>query len=207
MGTKVYVDQIIEPLQRYTAIIERYYNTHVERLDFKDSVAASNIINDWCAEVTNNRITKIIQPGDLTSSVMIMLNAIYFQGQWRQPFPRNQTVEMPFYLSSAQQLKSTFMVRTGRYYYLDSAQLNSKILRIPYMGRKFSMLIVLPNSKEGLNEFVRQIDSTTLRRAEWLMDDVEVKVAIPKFKFDYTSNMNDVLKEVFIYFINSKYSI
>lgn len=196
MGTKVYVDQVIEPLQRYSAIVEQHYNTTIERLDFKDSITTSNLINDWCSEVTNGRITKIIQPGDVVSSVMIMLNAIYFQGQWRRPFPKNQTVEMPFYLSSTQQLKTMFMVRTGRYYYLDSSQLNSKILRIPYMGRKFAMLIVLPNSKEGLNEFVRQIDSTTLRRAEWLMDDVEIKVALPKFKFDYLSNMNDVLKEV-----------
>lgn len=196
MGTKVYCDQFIEPLQRYSAIIKHYYDTSIEPLDFKDTQGTANQINSWCANVTNGHITKLIQPSDISSSVMIMLNAIYFQGQWRQPFPKNQTTESQFYLSATQQTKTTYMVRTGRYYYLDSVQLKSKILRIPYVGRKFSMLLVLPDNIDGINEFVQQLDSTTLRKAEWLMDELEVKVVLPKFKFEYLSNMNEVLKEV-----------
>lgn len=199
MGTRVFVDQFVEPLQRYSAIIDRYYNTAIERLDFKDPHVTAQTINDWCANITRGHINKLVEPSDIDNSVMIMLNAIYFQGLWRRPFLRNETVQLPFHLSSTQQMPATYMTRTGYYYYLDSAELNSKILRIPYKGRKFSMLLVVPKSKDGINDFVRQMDATTLRRVEWLMDEHEVKVSIPKFKFDYLANYNEILKELGIH--------
>lgn len=58
------------------------------------------------------------------------------------------------------------------------------------------MTIILPNAKGGLDEMIRQLESTTLHRAQWLMSEVEVRVEIPKFKFDYTSKLNDILKDV-----------
>lgn len=58
------------------------------------------------------------------------------------------------------------------------------------------MTIILPNAKGGLDELIRQMESTTLHRAQWLMSEVEVQVQIPKFKFDYTSKLNDILKDV-----------
>lgn len=196
MGTKLFVDQYIEPTQRYSAILERYYDTMIERLDFKDLTRTTGYINQWCSNITNGHIKNLVNEADVDKSVMIMLNAIYFNGLWRQPFPTNQTTELPFYISSTQQLKTTYMVQTARYYFLDSAQLNAKIIRIPYKGKKFSMLVVLPNSKEGLGEFIRQMDGTTIHRAEWLMDEDEIRLVLPKFKFEYSSNLNSILKEL-----------
>ncbi len=58
------------------------------------------------------------------------------------------------------------------------------------------MTIVLPNAKGGLDEMIRQLESSSLHRAQWLMTEVEVRVEIPKFKFDYTSKLNQVLQDV-----------
>lgn len=63
-------------------------------------------------------------------------------------------------------------------------------------GRKFSMTIILPNTKGGLDEMIRQLESSTLHRSQWLMTEVEVRVELPKFKFDYTSKLNDILQDV-----------
>lgn len=59
------------------------------------------------------------------------------------------------------------------------------------------MYIALPNTVDGLDEMIRKIDSTSLQRAQWLMDEVEVRVLLPKFKFDNEVHLNNVLKEVF----------
>lgn len=58
------------------------------------------------------------------------------------------------------------------------------------------MTIILPNAKGGLDEMIRQLESTSLHRAQWLMSEVEVRVEIPKFKFDFTSTLNKVLQDV-----------
>lgn len=127
---------------------------------------------------------------------MVILNALYFNGYWRRPFPLNETFEAPFFVTPTTQLKTTFMRQTASFFYLDSKQLDAKILRLPYKGNKFAMTIVLPNSKGGLDELLYQMDSNTLHLAQYLMDEMEVRVELPKFKFDHTAHLNDVLMRV-----------
>lgn len=58
------------------------------------------------------------------------------------------------------------------------------------------MYIVLPQKIDGLDELLGKIDSSTLHRAQYLLEEVEVKVALPKFKFNNSINLNQVLKDV-----------
>lgn len=58
------------------------------------------------------------------------------------------------------------------------------------------MYIVLPNKRDGLDELISRIDSSTLHRNQLLMDKVEVIVSLPKFKFANTVNLNEILKAV-----------
>lgn len=69
---------------------------------------------------------------DLTDSVMVLLNAIYFNGLWRRPFPLNETVVQPFYTTSNSHINTTFMSQTEHFFFLDWKQLDAKILRLPY---------------------------------------------------------------------------
>lgn len=66
-------------------------------------------------------------------------------------------------------------------------------------GYKFAMYIILPNKRDGLNELISRIDSSSLHRTQILMDKVEVKVSLPKFKFANTVKLNDFLKAVSIF--------
>lgn len=58
------------------------------------------------------------------------------------------------------------------------------------------MTLVLPNAKAGLDELIRQLDGNILHRAHYFMDFVEVHIELPKFKFDHTAELNQVLQEV-----------
>lgn len=58
------------------------------------------------------------------------------------------------------------------------------------------MTLVLPNSVDGLDEMINKWDSSSLNRIQWLMDEVEVRVLIPKFAFDTEAHLNDNLKQV-----------
>jgi serine protease inhibitor len=152
IGTKIYVDKSINPRQRYAAIMESYYFTKVEKIEFSKADEAAKTINDWCANITQNHIKELVKKDDVEESVIIMLNALYFNGYWRRPFPVNETVQQPFYVTPTQQVKTWFMGVTDTFYYMESQPLNAKILRLPYKGRKFSMTIILPNAKGGLDD-------------------------------------------------------
>lgn len=132
IGTRIYLDDSITPRQRYAAIMESYYFTNVEKLDFNKAAESAKIINDWCANITQNHIKDLVKSDDIEDSVMIMLNALYFNGYWRRPFPINETVDLPFYVTPTTHIKTSFMSVTDTYYYMESQPLNAKILRMPY---------------------------------------------------------------------------
>lgn len=58
------------------------------------------------------------------------------------------------------------------------------------------MYIVLPINPDGLDELISRVDSSSLQRTQLLMEKVEVKVSIPKFKFTNTVKLNEILKAV-----------
>lgn len=165
-------------------------------MNFADTLAATRIINGWCSNVTDGHIKDLVEESAIRDSVMIMLNAIYFDGLWVRPFAPDQTHELPFFVTPGDQRSAMYMVQTGKFYYVDSPQLNAKILRLPYAGNKFAMSIIMPNTRDGLDVLGRQLDGVAIRQAEMLMSEMDIHVSIPKFKFDHLSNMNAVLGEV-----------
>lgn len=132
IGTRIYIDKSITPRQRYAAIMESYYFTKVENLDFNKATESAKLINDWCANITQNHIKDLVKSDDIEDSVIIMLNALYFNGYWRRPFPINETVDLPFFVTPTTQVKTSFMSVTDTFYYMESQPLNAKILRLPY---------------------------------------------------------------------------
>lgn len=58
------------------------------------------------------------------------------------------------------------------------------------------MFLLLPNSKGGLEDLLNSVSVTSLKRELLAMDQLQVAIAIPKFKFRFQSRMTQVLKEV-----------
>lgn len=58
------------------------------------------------------------------------------------------------------------------------------------------MYLALPNRVDGLDELIGKWDSSTLNRLQWHMDELEVRVQLPKFAFDTEAHLNEVLQEV-----------
>ncbi|XP_059622138.1 serine protease inhibitor 2-like [Phlebotomus argentipes] len=193
-GTRVYVDQFITPRQRYAAILEKHYYTELKQEDFSKARETAEKINSWVSNVTDDHIKDLVKEDDIQHSVMLLLNAVYFRGLWRKPF--NRTIQLPFHLSLNESKTTDFVLADGLYYFYESKELDAKILRIPYKGKQYAMTVILPNSKSGIENFVRQIDTVLLHRIKWLMDEVECRVILPKFHFDLTTQLKEPLMKM-----------
>ncbi|XP_055683678.1 serine protease inhibitor 2-like [Lutzomyia longipalpis] len=190
-GTRIYVDQFVTPRQRYAAILEKHYLTDLKVEDFSKAKETTQAINSWVSNITNEHIKDLVKEEDVQNSVMLMLNAVYFRGLWRKPF--NRTLPLPFHVSADESKTTDFMLTDGLYYFYEAKELDAKILRIPYKGKQYAMTVILPNSKSGIDSFVRQINTVLLHRIKWLMDEVECRVILPKFHFDMTNELKESL--------------
>src|SRR5690625_7700421 len=74
-----------------------YYEAEVEAADFGDH-QMPEIINQWVSDATGGLIDEIV--GEINpETIMYLLNAIYFKGEWSYAFSPGETGDEPFYLS------------------------------------------------------------------------------------------------------------
>lgn len=175
----------------------RTYQAGVESVDFSAKVQTAENINDWVKKQTNDKIQNLIEPeliDDLTR--VILVNALYFKGNWTHPFEKYSTRKKDFYKSKSETVQVDTMHNTDLYNYYESPELNAKFLEMPYEGDDVSMTIVLPNEKDGLQSLENQLDRVL---AAPKFKPERVNVALPRFSIDYKVNLNAVLQKVLIY--------
>lgn len=195
VGTKLFLDNFVEPKQRYAAKIKNVYNADVERLSFSDGDRAADSINGWVSNITDGHIQDIVTNKNVKDSILLIINAIFFEGLWRSPFD-NQTFVNPFLKTLDNQVKAEYMTQQDYFFYFDSTKLDAKIIRLPYRGKKFSMTIVMPNAVGAINQLIQELEGDSLKRLQWLMDEVQVKLTVPKFKIDFSSQLKPVLMKL-----------
>ncbi|XP_015332562.1 serpin B6-like [Marmota marmota marmota] len=73
----------------------------MEELDFLNATEESRKhINTWVAKKTEDKITELLSPGSLnTNTKLVLVNAIYFKGNWDKQFDKELTQERPFKVS------------------------------------------------------------------------------------------------------------
>ncbi|XP_043487510.1 uncharacterized protein LOC122514639 isoform X1 [Polistes fuscatus] len=198
LGTRLYIDNSIMTRQRYAAIIDAFYGVNLINANLSDTQSTTNNINSWVKNVTHGNLDKLIEDETtLKDSVMLVVNALFFKGIWRRRFFKTEDIRTDkFYISDKNVVEVPFMTTSNRFYYTESSELNAKILRLPYDGHKFAMYLILPFNVNGINRLIKEISPFILARQAWLMQDMPVDVTIPKFKFDFTSHLESVLRKV-----------
>lgn len=56
------------------------------------------VVNSWCEEKTNGKITEFISSSEITDLKVLLLNALYFRGKWLSPFSKENTQNRSFQL-------------------------------------------------------------------------------------------------------------
>ncbi|MCR5003557.1 MAG: serpin family protein [Bacteroidales bacterium] len=138
-------------------------------------------INSWCSKNTKGKINSIIDKTKSTD-VLYLINALYFNGAWEMEFKEEKTKKDIFH--GAEDYTRKFMNCEKHFGYGETE--NSQIVSLPYKGREYSMVIILP--KEGKpQEYSFDPENLTEER---------VRLSLPKFKVETSLVMNGILKEM-----------
>ena len=152
----------------------------------------NQIINDWVAAETEDKIKNLVPADALNPDTSVVLvNAIYFRADWKYQFDKSKTREKNFFPGGSIPKKVPMMSLTcrDRLHVAYMSSLKSKMLRLPYKGDRIVLDILLPNSKEnGALEIVEKTLEKTdiLREFERKKIKVQVEVRLPKFKIEST---------------------
>nr|BAE42644.1 unnamed protein product [Mus musculus] len=169
----------------------------MEELDFKGATEQSRQhINAWVAKKTEDKITELLSSGSVNSNTpLVLVNAIYFKGNWEKQFNKEDTQEMPFNVTKdvVKPVQMMFQKSTFKMTYVE--EISTNILLLPYVGNELNMIIMLPDEHIELSMVEKEI--TYKKFIEWTrlekMEEEEVEVFLPKFKLEENYDMKDVL--------------
>ena len=172
----------------YLQTLSDVYGAQVRNLDFSDPSSAG-VINSWCAENTEGRITEIVDRIS-PDMVMFLMNALYFKAPWEKPFNRNSTSEDTFHGASSDS-EVPFMYGKAKYSYAEYD--GNQLIRLPYEGGKYSMLLLLPAEDVSPDAVLPYLDGAAYKDALESMTMTEVILRMPKFKIETTVLLNRTL--------------
>jgi serpin B len=125
---------------------------------------------------------------------IILINALYFKGDWREKFYLCNTQKNNFYKTKNEAVEVDTMSSNPSQFFriCMSLDLNAKLLELPINGDA-SMVFVLPNERDGLAYLENKIDKVFL---PYKFISTVVTVFIPKFTIEYQTDFNAVLRNV-----------
>ncbi len=170
-----------------------FYHAEVRALDFDQSDAA-DIINKWVSDNTNKLIDKIIEniPAE---TVMYLINAIYFKGQWKYEFDPNETAPAPFYLESGVNKQVPMMHQSELFGYYSHNLFSAA--ELPYGRGNYSMVVVLPHHQTSVYEVQQAFDDALWHNlTQSFSAPRELIVTLPKFSFAFEQKLKKVLSNM-----------
>jgi len=166
-----------------------------------DSSGAAAIINSWVADNTSKMIRDIIPPGAVNSQTrLVLVNAIYFKGDWANKFDKADTKTEDFFVSPTETIKVELMHKhKAKFNYGTNQDLNCQALELSYSGDALSMFVVLPDKVTNLAAVESKLTAAILLDIEEsfrMSKRGEVHIWIPKFRLDEGLELSSTLQSM-----------
>uniref|UniRef100_A0A914XKF0 Serpin domain-containing protein n=1 Tax=Plectus sambesii TaxID=2011161 RepID=A0A914XKF0_9BILA len=195
-ANKMYAQKGLAIQPNFMDKLSKHYRNSVHAVDFKsEAESARNEINGWVAEATKNRIKDLLAPGVLNSLTrLVLVNAIYFKGDWAEQFKKSNTMQATFYAASNKELRVDMMHLTKSFKYSDQA--DCQVLGMYYKGYELAMYVFLPKKRDGLAKLE---NSLTGKRMLQLIEGgkrTDVEVHLPKFKQEMSFGLGETLSSM-----------
>jgi serpin B len=169
------------------------YGAAADPVDFiNDREGVRSQINLWVEHETKQKIKNALPSGGLSGNTRaVIVNAIYFKGDWANRFDASKTEQEPFWITPAESIKARMMRQNHVFRYAEQDDL--QILELPYIGYDLSMLVLLPKERDGLTEMEKRLNGDNV--AKWIkaLGVRTVDVRFPKFKIDSRFSLRQTL--------------
>lgn len=186
-----------EFLPEYLKAAGDYYGGRTTNLDFKSHAEKSRkTINSWVEEKTRDKIKDLIPQGALGPLTRLVLtNAVYFKGDWKTQFEKDDTTEQDFHMTDDKTIQVDMMRLAEDDFkprYMENELLQA--LELPYAGEEISMLILLPRRR--IIDLEDELTESSLNEWSSQMTRQQVHVFLPRFKFTKKSFLKKTLSQM-----------
>ncbi len=191
VGNSIWHRQELALRSSFQERVESYFDARVQGLDFS-APGAAGTINDWVRDATRNRIEEIVDDPIDPNIIAYLINAVYFNAGWREPFDPELTRSETFHPLEGNPEPVQMMIRddTLRYY----AQVDGyQAVDLPYAGGAFSMTVVVPDENYGIHRLSDELDANAWGDLTDNLTTTRVQLWLPRFEIEWDGVLNDPL--------------
>ncbi len=176
--------------QDFLEINRDMFSAEIAGVDFDNPSTAADI-NNWVSDRTNGKIEAIISPPISPLTMLLLINAVYFNGTWTTQFDEQKTTDQPFHLADGSTVDVPLMQSDQPLPYFENDVLQAA--ELPYGNELFRMLVILPRENTDVDSVIQRLDTESWRG---IIGGLNVKpghLYLPKFEIDYKTTLNSAL--------------
>lgn len=173
-------------------ILTQYYSAESKSFDATDPLAPKQV-NTWIEGKTNGLIKNMLDKLD-PSTVMLLINAIYFKGTWTTQFDKDKTTQGSFIKPDGATAQVPMMKQTSDFKIYSAAGFT--LAEFPYGQANFVMDVILPDANNGISNILPLITDQNLKGWLDLMSKRKADVSFPKFKYGYKKELKSILSDM-----------
>lgn len=188
VANSVWVDDAYTLRDEFSAYVKKYYSAEVFSEDLPKSVSK---VNSWISEKTNGMIRDLLDEiGE--SDKLLLINAVYMDAKWSDPFDPQATREGDFVTSSGEKKKMELMRKTEYTRTIDADGLEGVVL--PYDDGRLEFVAILPTDGQGIDSLYESLtgeyDFASLAEKS---KTERVRLTLPKLELSATFSLKSPL--------------
>uniref|UniRef100_A0A0E9Y367 Serine protease inhibitor n=1 Tax=Amblyomma americanum TaxID=6943 RepID=A0A0E9Y367_AMBAM len=179
------VQESFHVLESYYNVLNSTFKARVFEVDFvQQGQQAIDAINSWVQGATRNKIDKLFNEPLSTDTRLVLVNAIVFKGLWELQFKPSETSKHVFHNGGIQPVEVDTMFSRRETPRGFSEELQSQVIELPYRDSDYSMVVVLPTQRDGVEAVKQVLTIEKLNAAIASLTNRTVVISLPKFKLD-----------------------
>uniref|UniRef100_A0A1I8PS05 Serpin domain-containing protein n=1 Tax=Stomoxys calcitrans TaxID=35570 RepID=A0A1I8PS05_STOCA len=200
LANNIYINENLEFKQKFKDVAQRNFDSNIEKADFHPpyNKRTAERINKAMETKTAGKVTNILDHNllqDLTEGVIV--NGISFSAPWQKAFRTDKTSRRSFSTGGRQSFQVDTMWTLNNFKYGEFRSLDATAVEMPYQNNDFSMVVILPNRKDGLRDLVQTLKGKNLVA---LLDEglssQKVEIYLPKFSVSFNTNLQEPFKKL-----------
>lgn len=151
-------------------------------------------VNQWVKDHTDGMIDKIVD-GFKSQDVMLLINALVFDGKWASPYTLDTQVRKgDFHLENGNVKRVTYLLGS-EYRYLTDGDRAVGFVK-PYVGGRYAFAALLPAKGTPVADYVASLTGETVISILQNAQNVPVETKMPKFGTEYKIVLNSALSKM-----------
>ncbi|XP_071413702.1 serine protease inhibitor A3M-like [Pithys albifrons albifrons] len=193
IGNALFTATGYEPQESFLQNTKHFYDADFFSSDFHKPAEAENQINKYVEEKTKGKIHELVGHLD-PSTVLVLVNYIYFKAAWEKTFDPLRTYEDDFFVNKNASVRVNMMQRdsiSDTYYDQD---LSCEVVELPYQGTVRALLILPDDGK--MKQVEDALSKETVCKWDKKLKTRRLNLQLPKFSISGSYDVKNLFEKM-----------